>query len=436
MNIIRINPSNYIGYMIKGAYYYIFQSYQQALEAIKKGTELNPDHVAYLNMGLCYMKMENLNESIKCYDKAIKVKPDCAEAYCNKGSCLNKRGNVNEAIQNYDKAIQLKPGYFAALSNKASLLTNLGKHNEAICCYDKATQSDPTNHLIYYFKSITFIQMNKINECLKSIDKAIKLLPSNGEYYKHKIKILEAFEKNDEAKNCYKDALKVSKCIFDEWPDMKKKYENETKTSLNCNNCQKENPKYKCSACKTVDYCSVECQKQHWSSTHKTVCPYSNRVVQTVIVDGMKAVNESVPVSVLKAYEWIKCEVPGMIGMPLMVRRCGYQPIRPNKEVAIFLMVDPQTGLADADWQQRVGIVQFVCSDFKDFSADLFWDIYSYIFTLMDCYGEPDFNYKQFEKKYLNNKSFKNYQEQEHEIQRQYQKNLEANRKICSELKL
>lgn len=139
------------------------------------------------------------------------------------------------------------------------------------------------------------------------------------------------------------------------------------------------------------------------------------KIVETVVVDGMKAVLKAEPVSVLKEYKWIKCEIPEMIGVPLMVRRCGFQPVRPGNEPAIYLMADPKTGLADADWQRQVGIVQFVRSDYTDFSVEFFWDVYSYIFNLMDYYGEDNFNYKRFKEKKLISESFKMFQKQEHE---------------------
>jgi len=95
-----------------------------------------------------------------------------------------------------------------------------------------------------------------------------------------------------------------------------------------------------------------------------------DKTIQTVIVDGMKAMLKAEPVSVLKEYKWINCEIPEMIGVPLMVRRLGFQPVRPGNEIAIYLMADPKTGLANADWQRQVGIVQFVRSDDTDFSVE------------------------------------------------------------------
>jgi tetratricopeptide (TPR) repeat protein len=41
-----------------------------------------------------------------------------------------------------------------------------------------------------------------------------------------------------------------------------------------CDNCQKSDldAKHRCSQCRSVYYCSAECQKQHWKSSHKSEC--------------------------------------------------------------------------------------------------------------------------------------------------------------------
>ena len=60
-----------------------------------------------------------------------------------------------------------------------------------------------------------------------------------------------------------------------------------------------------------------------------------NRIIQTVVVNRMN--------SVLKGYKWSKCEVPGLIGVPLIVRK--FQ----------------KTCLANDTWKRQECIVQYCC---------------------------------------------------------------------------
>jgi hypothetical protein len=79
-------------------------------------------------------------------------------------------------------------------------------------------------------------------------------------------------------------------------------------------------------------------------------------------------------------------------------------------------MVDPVSGYAAPKWQLSCGILAFAKSDKTNFSVDLFWDIYSYIYHLMDFYGDDDFNYKKFKKTHLIPAAFGQYQSEEHAI--------------------
>lgn len=223
-----------------------------------------------------------------------------------------------------------------------------------------------------------------------------------------------------------------------------------------CSNCEAENPKYRCGNCKQVGYCSSDCQKTHWKE-HKPECKMPSpttsttssssssatltststnsstinskdnnnndisKKIKTVIVLGMEAVSNSVSADELDKGNWEKCVVPAMLGEPLMVRVLGYPKKKPSNELAIFLMVEPVSGLAAPKWQMQVGRVEFARCDKTDLDVQTFWDLYSYIYHLMDYYGNSGFNYSSFKSRHLIPKSYHKYRDQEHEIQRRYQ---------------
>ena len=62
--------------------------------------------------------MKNLNklkEAELSYRKAIKIKPDYADAHCNLGNILKDLDKLKEAELSYRKAIKIKPDYADAL---------------------------------------------------------------------------------------------------------------------------------------------------------------------------------------------------------------------------------------------------------------------------------------------------------------------------------
>ena len=50
-------------------------------------------------------------ESIKCYDEAIKLNPKNENAWNNKGYSLNNIGKYEESIKCFDESIKLNPKY-------------------------------------------------------------------------------------------------------------------------------------------------------------------------------------------------------------------------------------------------------------------------------------------------------------------------------------
>jgi len=68
-------------------------------------------------MGIALRDMGNNEAAIDSYKKALKIKPDFAEAYNNMGIALNDKGDSEAAIETYKQAINIKPDYAAAWNN-------------------------------------------------------------------------------------------------------------------------------------------------------------------------------------------------------------------------------------------------------------------------------------------------------------------------------
>ena len=66
-------------------------------------------------------------------------------AYYNLGNAFNALDNYEEAVSNFKKAIQLNPNHSDAHSNLGVPLIALGRYEEALEIYDKAIQLDPIN---------------------------------------------------------------------------------------------------------------------------------------------------------------------------------------------------------------------------------------------------------------------------------------------------
>ena len=62
----------------------------------------------------------DLDEKLRCYSEAIRLKPDYAEAFNNRGNARYAKGDLEGALQDYDEAIRLKPDYADAFNNRGN----------------------------------------------------------------------------------------------------------------------------------------------------------------------------------------------------------------------------------------------------------------------------------------------------------------------------
>lgn len=65
---------------------------------------------------------DQVDDAMRQYLEAIRLKPDYAEAHNNYGSALGRKGRLDEAIREFQEAIRLKPDYVQARNNLATAL--------------------------------------------------------------------------------------------------------------------------------------------------------------------------------------------------------------------------------------------------------------------------------------------------------------------------
>ena len=91
--------------------------YSEAIEAFSQGSPKDP--VLRNKLGIAHHQLLQLDAARKCYEQAIKLKPDYSEAINNLGTVYYAGKSYRRAISQYKKAIKIAP-------NSASIHSNLG----------------------------------------------------------------------------------------------------------------------------------------------------------------------------------------------------------------------------------------------------------------------------------------------------------------------
>jgi tetratricopeptide (TPR) repeat protein len=97
-----------------------------------------------LGKGQSLLNLDKAEEALDCFDEALALEPNNAEALVKKGTALERLRKLNEAIECYDGAIAADKSMTIAYLYKGGLFNRMERFGEALECYEMAlrTQED------------------------------------------------------------------------------------------------------------------------------------------------------------------------------------------------------------------------------------------------------------------------------------------------------
>ena len=132
--------------------------FEEALHSFERAIALQPSYVeAYGNRGNSLVALNRLEDALASYDKALSLKPDNAEAYYNRGIALAELDRPDDAVASYDKAISLKADSAEAYYHRGSALREIERFDDAIASYDRAISLKPDYSEALLNKACTFL---------------------------------------------------------------------------------------------------------------------------------------------------------------------------------------------------------------------------------------------------------------------------------------
>jgi tetratricopeptide (TPR) repeat protein len=121
-----------------GDIFMVRKEYREAIETYAQGASKNA--VLDNKMGIAYHQLMDLDRARKCYEQALKLKPDYFEAINNLGTVYYAKKNYRRAIVWYNRALKVDPDSPRA----ASTYMNRGTAWFARKQYDKALEDYQT----------------------------------------------------------------------------------------------------------------------------------------------------------------------------------------------------------------------------------------------------------------------------------------------------
>ena len=98
--------------------------FKEALTEAKSLAAQYPNVALIHNIyGITNLSLNDWDQSVDSFSKAIKLKPDYVDAHYNLGIALKNLGRMEESILSYTKALELKPNYVKAYDGLIRILT-------------------------------------------------------------------------------------------------------------------------------------------------------------------------------------------------------------------------------------------------------------------------------------------------------------------------
>ncbi len=107
-------PDSYSLLIDEANIYYNLGNNEKFKVKLEEAINLNPDEPSlHYNVGVMNMEQNNIDEAIKCFKRAVQLKPDYADAYNNIGAAIIKRADpiieeMNNSLADFDKYDKLQ----------------------------------------------------------------------------------------------------------------------------------------------------------------------------------------------------------------------------------------------------------------------------------------------------------------------------------------
>jgi len=126
---IALDPESALAYSQLGLVYVKLEDYPKAIEAYQKAVELDPESApAFSQLGLIYVKLEDYHKALESYEAAAALDPQLPDTYFNLGFVYARTKDYARAEEMYGEAVELSPPYLDdALFNLAMVQKKQGK---------------------------------------------------------------------------------------------------------------------------------------------------------------------------------------------------------------------------------------------------------------------------------------------------------------------
>ncbi len=206
--ILEVDGNHFDALHFKAILYAETDRLDESIACFNKALKINSNIAElYSNCGLAKYKKGAYSEALQDFDKAIKMKHNYSEAYNNRGNCNKALNNLQEAIADYNQAIELNNIYVEAYCNRGSVYRQLKRYKDAECDFYKSISIRPEYVIAYLNLGNLYQELKNLSRAIESYDQAIKLKPNYVEAFNYRGNIHRKLKNYHDALNDFDKAI-------------------------------------------------------------------------------------------------------------------------------------------------------------------------------------------------------------------------------------
>jgi tetratricopeptide (TPR) repeat protein len=156
----------------------------EKIKCFGEAIRLKPDFTGALICRCFLRSVKGDNEgAIRDGDEAIRLEPNNAIAFNCRGQARYNKGDLDGAIKDYDEAIRLSPDYAGAFNNRCVARGEKDDFKGMIADCDKAIRLEPDNAVFLFNRGSARSKYNDYKNAIKDFSEAIRLRPDYAEAY-------------------------------------------------------------------------------------------------------------------------------------------------------------------------------------------------------------------------------------------------------------
>lgn len=174
ISIIKTDPKFRPAYANLGSLYSRMNKLPEAMKCYETALSLGHDDITFFNIGCIFYKLANYSEALANFEKSIAINKNFALSKLIAGLCYSRLNLINDAETCFSHILHLWPDNRVAMTALAIIYYNTGRFSLSLKLLNLLLQNDTENIKMRELKSDILLKLGHLEESSNEIKTLLK----------------------------------------------------------------------------------------------------------------------------------------------------------------------------------------------------------------------------------------------------------------------